>query len=217
MKNGFSLDIFRSDLWVNVATLKQRSDGFRKTYCWIAHSLYVGCLSHFIYSYFCTVVDYRPSMFKDKSGKISSEELRTICEQLKIPVEEDLLNSLISYCDADGDKLIDYEEFCKFLNWQNVWQDELIYHQQTSQEVSWMLRPFSIAVVLPARVERTCFNFCCRCLIWAFSVSAFVRADTLESWTTFNFLGVPARLIFHEIKIGLSAREGKETAMENGL
>ncbi len=75
-------------------------------------------------------------MFKDKSGKISSEELRTICEQIKIPVEEDLLNSLISYCDADGDKLIDYEEFCKFLNWQNVWQDELIYHQQTSQEVS---------------------------------------------------------------------------------
>ena len=27
------------------------------------------------------------------------------------------------------------------------------------------LRPFSIAVVLPARAERTCFNFCYRCLI----------------------------------------------------
>jgi hypothetical protein len=38
-----------------------------------------------------------------------------------------------------------------------------------------------------------------------------------ESRTTFNFLGVPGRLIFHVIKIGRSARAGKATAMENGL
>jgi hypothetical protein len=38
-----------------------------------------------------------------------------------------------------------------------------------------------------------------------------------ESRTTFNFLGVPGRLIFHVIKIGRSARTGKATAMENGL
>jgi hypothetical protein len=37
-----------------------------------------------------------------------------------------------------------------------------------------------------------------------------------ESWTTFNFLGVPARLIFHVIKIGHFTRAGKTTAMENG-
>ncbi len=54
-------------------------------------------------------------------------------------------------------------------------------------------------IVLPARAERTCFNFCYMYLIWAF-LSAFVRADTLGIWTTFNFLGVPARLIFHEIR-----------------
>jgi hypothetical protein len=43
-------------------------------------------------------------------------------------------------------------------------------------------------------------------------------ADTpSESRTTFNFLGVPARLIFHAIKIGRSDRAGKATAMENGL
>ena len=53
-----------------------------------------------------------------------------------------------------------------------------------------------------ARVERTCFNFRYRC----------------EHVSTFaNFLGVPARLIFHEIKIGRFARTGKTTAMENGL
>jgi hypothetical protein len=38
-----------------------------------------------------------------------------------------------------------------------------------------------------------------------------------ESRTTFNFLGVPGRLIFHVIKIGRSARAGKTTAMANGL
>jgi hypothetical protein len=41
-------------------------------------------------------------------------------------------------------------------------------------------------------------------------------ADT-QSRNTFNFLGVPRRLIFHVIKIGRSARAGKATAMENGL
>ena len=40
-------------------------------------------------------------------------------------------------------------------------------------DYNFALRPFSIAVVLSARVERTCFNFCYRCLIWAFSVVCF--------------------------------------------
>ena len=49
-------------------------------------------------------------------------------------------------------------------------------------------------------------------------LSAWMLADTpSESRTTFNFLGVPARLIFHAIKIGRSDRAGKATAMENGL
>ena len=34
---------------------------------------------------------------------------------------------------------------------------------------------------------------------------------------TFNFLGMPARLIFHVIEIGRSTRAVKATAMENGL
>ena len=37
------------------------------------------------------------------------------------------------------------------------------------------------------------------------------------NYITFNFLGVPARLIFHVIKIGRFTRAGKATAMENGL
>ena len=72
---------------------------------------------------------------KDKSGTISIDELRAICEQLKVPVEEELLSALLSYCDENGDNQIDYEEFCKFLNWKNAWLDELVYHQNTSQEM----------------------------------------------------------------------------------
>jgi hypothetical protein len=55
----------------------------------------------------------------------------------------------------------------------------------------------------PERAERTLLNFICSCLSCAF----FVRL----------YLGVPARLIFHAIKIGRSARAGKATAMENCL
>ncbi|XP_028402808.1 EF-hand domain-containing family member B-like [Dendronephthya gigantea] len=67
---------------------------------------------------------------KDKSGKISIDELQTICEYLRLPVEEELLHALILYCDVDGDRQIDYEEFCKFLNWENAFEDELEYNQK---------------------------------------------------------------------------------------
>ena len=60
------------------------------------------------------------------------------------------------------------------------------------------LRPFSIAVVLPARAERTCFNFC----YWFEYVSnferflfAFVHADTL---------GAELHLTFWREKLPLS-------------
>ena len=48
-------------------------------------------------------------------------------------------------------------------------------------------------------------------------LSACLLADTRESRTTFNFLGVPARLIFHVMKIGRSTRAGKAAVVENGL
>ncbi len=47
-----------------------------------------------------------------------------------------------------------------------------------------------------ARATRTCFNFCYTCLIWSFSVwfcSLELHLTPFGSWTTFNFLGVPAR------------------------
>ena len=72
---------------------------------------------------------------KDNSGKITIDELRNICEQMKLPVEEGYLDALISYCDIDGDKQIDYEEFVNFLNWDGLWKDDLKHSQLVSSEV----------------------------------------------------------------------------------
>jgi hypothetical protein len=47
-------------------------------------------------------------------------------------------------------------------------------------------------------------------------VLTFVEYERSQ-FTLFNFLGVPARLIFHKIKIDLSARAGKVTVIEKHL
>lgn len=56
---------------------------------------------------------------KDKSGKISLGELREVCIQFNLPVESELLESLLAYCDVDGDGQINYAEFANFLNWKD--------------------------------------------------------------------------------------------------
>ena len=71
------------------------------------------------------------------------------------------------------------------------------YPQSTSYPGA--LRQFSIAVALPARAERTLLNFLCSCLTCIFCPPECSRTRH-ESRTTFNFLGVPGRLIFHVIK-----------------
>ncbi|XP_015769583.1 PREDICTED: EF-hand domain-containing family member B-like [Acropora digitifera] len=56
---------------------------------------------------------------QDKSGKISLGELREVCIQFNLPVESELLESLLAYCDVDGDGQINYAEFANFLNWKD--------------------------------------------------------------------------------------------------
>lgn len=56
---------------------------------------------------------------QDESGKISLDELRDVCIQFNLPVESELLESLLAYCDVDGDGQINYEEFANFLNWKD--------------------------------------------------------------------------------------------------
>ena len=87
----------------------------------------------------------------------------------------------------------------------------------TAQIIPKYIRQFSIAVALPARAERILLNFLCSCLSCAFFCPFECSRTRHESRTTFNFLDVPARLIFHVIKIGRSTRAGKATAIENCL
>ncbi|KAK3754621.1 hypothetical protein QZH41_020542 [Actinostola sp. cb2023] len=56
---------------------------------------------------------------KDKSGKISMVELENVCTQFNLPVEQELLKSLLAACDSDRDGQINYVEFANFLNWKD--------------------------------------------------------------------------------------------------
>ena len=56
---------------------------------------------------------------QDNSGKISLDELREVCIQFNLPVEPVLLESMLAYCDVDGDGQINYDEFANFLNWKD--------------------------------------------------------------------------------------------------
>ena len=42
-----------------------------------------------------------------------------MCIQFNLPVEPELLESMLAYCDVDGDGQINYEEFANFLNWKD--------------------------------------------------------------------------------------------------
>ena len=56
---------------------------------------------------------------QDQSGKIDINELRAVCQELKLPVNTKILESLLGLCDPNGDKQIDYVEFVNFLNWKD--------------------------------------------------------------------------------------------------
>jgi len=56
---------------------------------------------------------------RDHSGKIDINELRQVCIQFNLPVDKELLETLLAYCDADNDGKINYNEFSNFLNWKD--------------------------------------------------------------------------------------------------
>jgi len=56
---------------------------------------------------------------KDKSGKIDINELREICLQFNLPVQNEILEMLLECCDVNNDQKIDYVEFSNFLNWKD--------------------------------------------------------------------------------------------------
>ncbi|KAM8967084.1 EF-hand domain-containing family member B [Pelodytes ibericus] len=56
---------------------------------------------------------------KNGDGKIDKEELKSTCFQFGLDMDSDLLDSLLEYCDADKDGLINFVEFANFLNWKD--------------------------------------------------------------------------------------------------
>ncbi|CAK8674005.1 unnamed protein product [Clavelina lepadiformis] len=63
---------------------------------------------------------------KNKDGYIDGQELRDVCYQLNVPIEDEMLSLLMSYCSSSEEKdtagnglLIDYLKFANFLNWKD--------------------------------------------------------------------------------------------------
>ena len=56
---------------------------------------------------------------QDRTGKISMSNLEDVCRRFNLPVDQELLHQLMTYCDVDGDGLISYKEFANFLNWRD--------------------------------------------------------------------------------------------------
>ena len=46
------------------------------------------------------------------------DNLRSVCIKYRLPVDNDILENVLDYCDADCDGMISYLEFANFLNWK---------------------------------------------------------------------------------------------------
>ena len=77
------------------------------------------------YCQFSCLISFFLHLFQDNSGKIEINEIREICTQFNLPVEKELLEALLDYCNIDDDGKIDYDEFTYFLNWKEKLPTEL--------------------------------------------------------------------------------------------
>jgi len=55
---------------------------------------------------------------QDGKGKITLDNLRSVCIKYRLPVDPDILERVFDYCDVDRDGMISYIEFANFLNWR---------------------------------------------------------------------------------------------------
>lgn len=55
---------------------------------------------------------------QEGKGKISLSDLRNVCIKYRLPVDTEILEKVLDYCDADCDGMISYLEFANFLNWK---------------------------------------------------------------------------------------------------
>lgn len=57
---------------------------------------------------------------EERTGLISTSELRNICKSFKLPVQDQLLQSLIQKVNTNEDGCTDYRQFINFLNWRDM-------------------------------------------------------------------------------------------------
>ena len=57
---------------------------------------------------------YDPS----KKGKLNVDDLLRVCASFHLPVDANLINDLIAFCDCEGNGEVSYIDFCNFLNWR---------------------------------------------------------------------------------------------------
>ncbi|XP_006821422.1 EF-hand domain-containing family member B-like [Saccoglossus kowalevskii] len=60
---------------------------------------------------------------KNGDGKIDINELRECCLQFNLPIEPELLEQLLFYCNANKDGYLDYTQFSNFLNWKDKMEE----------------------------------------------------------------------------------------------
>ncbi|XP_022098378.1 EF-hand domain-containing family member B-like isoform X2 [Acanthaster planci] len=72
---------------------------------------------------------------KNSDGKIDIQELRSCCSQFSLPIEPELLEQLIDYCDSNQDGYIDHTEFANFLNWKDKMQQGSERPEQGAEDV----------------------------------------------------------------------------------
>ncbi|CAG5126009.1 unnamed protein product, partial [Candidula unifasciata] len=71
------------------------------------------------YHHFNNLLDAFRFYDKDGKGKITLSNLHDVCMKYRLPVDIDILDKVFDYCDVDRDGMINYIEFCNFLNWKD--------------------------------------------------------------------------------------------------
>ena len=61
---------------------------------------------------------------REKKGRLSKEDVRALCIQFQVPIDVEILEQLLDYCDVDQDGQLNYNEFCNFLNWRDKFPND---------------------------------------------------------------------------------------------
>jgi hypothetical protein len=91
---------------------------------------------------------------KDSSGKIDENELREVCFQYNLPVDNDMLRLLIEWCDVDQDGQIDYTEFANFLNWKHHLPSEKELEEKLKQVMTDEVGEEKEDILSPPRLKK---------------------------------------------------------------